>query len=198
MATQTRNLYSLNDRDIEVELGQLRKMKINGRPAGAPWGVTIISDRNVRADKGDDEMPLVTVTALQIATDIVGRYSGQGLFLAEVDDKPSPAEIEQAAREFELSDRVLIEAANLVWDATHNRNKIDVQARHAARRRNQKVDWAIDTIVELIPCPFCSESVRKTAAKCRHCNEWIDESKRPAAAAEALTPAGARLAAGKR
>ncbi len=178
----SRNLYSLNDRDLTVELGQLGFYVIAKRPEGAPWGVTVITDRDTRKDKGDDDMPIETTPAKIIVEDIVARYPGEGLFVAAIDDAPSPDEVAQAAREFELSDKVLIEAGNLAWDATHNRNKIEMRARHAARRRSQKVEWALDTIVELVPCPFCSEPVRKAAAKCRHCQEWLDESKRPGAA----------------
>lgn len=192
MSATTRNLYSLNDRDLLVELGQLGMYTIAKRPEGAPWGVTVIADRNVRKDKGDDDMPIEVCPATVIVEDIVNRYPGEGLFIAAVDDKPSPEEVIRADSEFALSDRVLIEQANLVWDATKNRNKIDVRARHAARRRSQKVEWAIDTIVELMPCPFCAEPVRKSASKCRHCSEWLDESKRPGAEVPRAAIAGKR------
>lgn len=178
----SRTIYSLNDRDLVVELGQLGFYTIAKRAPGAPWGVTIIEDRNVRKDKGDDDMPVEVCPATVIVEDIVNRYAGEGLFLAAVDDKPSPEEVAQADREFALSDRILIEQGNLVWDATKNRNKIDIRARHAARRRSQKVEWALDTIVELVPCPFCAEPIRQVAAKCKHCGEWLDGSKKPVAA----------------
>lgn len=30
---------------------------------------------------------------------------------------------------------------------------------------------------ETKPCPYCGEDIMATAKKCRHCGEWLDDSK---------------------
>jgi hypothetical protein len=42
-----------------------------------------------------------------------------------------------------------------------------------------------------MPCHFCGEDIKKTAVKCRHCGEFLDESRKPqaqVATAQALQP----------
>lgn len=43
------------------------------------------------------------------------------------------------------------------------------------------VEPVIVTQVSRKPCPFCGESIALVAIKCKHCGEFLDESKRPAA-----------------
>src|ERR1022692_649918 len=94
------NLYSLNDQPVEVDMGMLGKLTIRPKPEGAPWGVTIIEERTTLLDKGDDEHPRLVTPAKDIAMDVINRYPGEGLFLADRDDAPSTSEVAQAAQEF--------------------------------------------------------------------------------------------------
>lgn len=170
----TRNLYSLNDRSFLVDMGMFRNWTINPCPAGAPWGVNVIEDRLVSVDLGDDKREVRTVTATEFVNDIVVRYSGEGVFLADEDDSPTAEEVEKARKEFELTDLARITAAQGIWDVTHNRSKIGQQARDAARRRHQVVEWAQNALVEQKNCQFCGEIVRASAIKCKHCAEFLD------------------------
>ena len=185
----TRNVYSLNDRPVSVDMGQFSDWTINPCPDGAPWGVTIIEHRTVKADSGDDKFTDMVTTADALANDLVNRYPGQGLFLAEEDDAPSAAEVAQATQEFELADMSRITHAQQVWDAKKDRSKILRQERDAARRRHQTVDWAQNALVELKVCQFCGENVKMSAIKCKHCSSWLDGREAAAPTASASAPA---------
>lgn len=37
----------------------------------------------------------------------------------------------------------------------------------------------VEPQVQRKPCPYCGEEIAETAVKCRFCNEYLDESKRP-------------------
>lgn len=188
----TRNLYSLNDKPVIVDMGIFGNWTINPKPEGAPWGVTIIEDRVMSKDFGEDKFEPHTSTATECAEDIIHRYDNEGFFLAAIDDAPSPEEVAAAELQFQLADEQRIATAHTVWDAKKDRSKIDVRARDAARRRHQVVDWATNQAVSLRACPFCSENIRASAAKCRFCGEWLDG--RAQNTATAAAPAVATVA----
>src|SRR5271169_1680356 len=179
---ETCNLYSLNDKKVSVEIGGMwfGSLLLNEKKTGAPYGVTIFEDRISKRDLGGegDQYEDLVIHARDIAEDIVNRYVGEGLFLAEEDDKPSPEEIAKAEQEFELADQQRMVTAQMVWDAKHDRSKIDIRARDAARRRNQTVEWAMTQTVDSRACPACGEGIRSSALKCKHCGEWLSD-KRP-------------------
>lgn len=41
-------------------------------------------------------------------------------------------------------------------------------------------------------CPFCAEEIQDDAVKCKHCHEFLDESKRPLWAAQSGLPAAGK------
>ena len=169
----TCNIFSLNDRPVRVSMGQFQDIVVNPKPEGAPWGVTIVEDAKSAMDKGDDVFETLTTPARSLAEDLVDRTPGEGLFLADEDDLPSAEEVEAASSEFELADMSRIQEAHRSWDAKHDRNKISNQARDAARRRKQVVDWATNVVIELKPCEMCGENIRASAKKCRYCGSMI-------------------------
>ncbi len=40
-------------------------------------------------------------------------------------------------------------------------------------------------------CPFCAEEIQEEAVKCKHCHEFLDESRRPAPVLPPALPSGA-------
>src|SRR5674476_430551 len=116
----TRNLFSLSDRPFFVDMGQFGNWQINAKPAGAPWGVTVIEDRVIRVDLGDDKFENRNIEATEFINDIVLRYSGSGVFFAAEDDSPTAEEVERASKEFELTDLAKIAEAHRSWDAKHD------------------------------------------------------------------------------
>lgn len=49
-----------------------------------------------------------------------------------------------------------------------------------ARIQLQQIEAERAEKAKPVPCPFCGEPVSREAKKCRHCNEYLDPSYRPA------------------
>lgn len=162
-------VFSVNKDDILVDSGQLGQFTINGA-GNKLWGRTVITDRVVNKDWGDDRFEAHTVRAEDIAKDIVDRSDEDGFFLYD-GKEPGTEDISKATQKYKAACVAAVRHADAIWERTRNREAISERARRSARFIGAAPEWLDQTLTdEKKKCPRCAELIKAEATYCRFCH----------------------------
>src|ERR1700679_2842550 len=163
---------------------------IPGCAKGEPFALLIIKARGDALDLGENRRFPFTITARQIAEDLLQDLHDHGIFICE-GARPSSGELATARREGFY--QKLITEGDTMWARGHSFREISDLHRRAAMALGVEREWAY-VPMRMGECPACGEKVKIGVAVCRYCGAILDEEK----AAKHGLGAGAGIARGKR
>jgi hypothetical protein len=148
---------------------------IPGCAKGEAYALLIITARGDALDLGDNRRFPVTITARQIAEDLLQDLHDHGIFICE-GARPSSAELATATARREGFYQKLITEGDTMWARGHSFREISDLHRRAAIGLGIEREWAC-VPMRMSECPACGEKVKVGVAVCRHCSAILDEGK---------------------
>ena len=148
---------------------------IPGCAKGEPFALLIITARGDALDLGDNRRFPFTITARQIAEDLLQDLHDHGIFICE-GARPSSGELATATARREGFYQKLITEGDTMWARGHSFREISDLHRRAAMGLGVEREWAY-VPMRMGDCPACGEKVKIGVAVCRHCSAILDEEK---------------------
>ena len=144
-------------------------------PSGESFSLLLITARGDALDLGDNRRFPFTISAREIAEDLIQDLVVHGVFVC-AGARPTDAEISAAAARRQAWYQELIADADAMWARGHSYREISDMHRRAALSLGVERDWAF-VPQQLVDCPACAEKVKPGVAVCRHCGAVLDHEK---------------------
>ena len=151
---------------------------------GEPYAKLRIEPRGDMIDLGDNRRLPLSISAREIARDLLQDLQDHGVFLCE-GDEPSDGELGEARTRREGFHHKLVAEADVMWARGHSFREISDLHRRASITLGLEREWAY-VPTRMNDCPACGEKVKPGVAVCKHCAAILDEEK---AAKHGLGPA---------
>jgi hypothetical protein len=135
----------------------------------------MIAARGDALDVGDNRRFPFTITARQIAEDLLQDLHDHGIFICE-GARPSSEELASASARRDGFYQRLITEGDTMWARGHYFPEISDLHRRAAIGLGVEREWAY-VPMRMNECPACGEKVKIGVAVCRHCNAILDEER---------------------
>jgi hypothetical protein len=190
-AAATVSIASISDQDWYIS----RTHGVYHIPAcakGQPFALVMITARGDALDLGDNRRFPFTITARQIAEDLLQDLHDHGIFICN-GARPSSEELATACSRRDVFYQKLITEGDTMWARGHSFREISDLHRRAAIGLGVEREWAY-VPMRMNECPACGEKVKIGVAVCKHCSAILDEDK----AAKHGLGAGAGAARAKR
>ncbi len=142
---------------------------------GEPFALLMITARGDALDLGDNRRFPFTITARQIAEDLLQDLQDHGIFICE-GARPSAAELAEATGRRDTFYQRLIGEGDTMWARGHSFREISDLHRRAAISLGVEREWAY-VPMKMSECPACGEKVKVGVAVCKHCSAILDEEK---------------------
>ncbi|MFZ0037833.1 MAG: hypothetical protein WAK91_10445 [Candidatus Acidiferrales bacterium] len=142
---------------------------------GEPYSLLLITARGDALDLGDNRRFPFTISAREIAEDLIQDLIVHGVFVC-AGARPTEFEIAAAAARRQSWYQDLIAEADAMWARGHSYREISDMHRRAALSLGIERDWAY-VPQQFVDCPACGEKVKPSVAVCRHCHAVLDEEK---------------------
>jgi hypothetical protein len=155
-----------------------------------PFAMLLIRSRGDVLDFGDGRRVPFTITAREIAEDLLQDLQDHGVFVCE-GDRPSSDELSAATKRRDAFYHRLIGEGDTLWARGHSFREISDMHRRAALALGIERDWAYVPL-RMSECPACGEKVKTGVAVCKHCHAILDHEK----AAQHGLSAGTSMAPG--
>jgi len=170
----TVSIVNLSDQDFYIS----RTYGIFHIPAcakGEPYALLLITARGDALDLGDNRRFPFTISAREIAVDLIQDLEPHGIFVC-VGARPNEDELASGqARRLEWYQQLVAEA-DTMWARGHSYREISDMHRRAALSLGIERDWAF-VPQKLVECPACGEKVKPGVAICKHCKAVLDVEK---------------------
>ena len=144
-------------------------------PKGQAYALLVITSRGDALDLGDNRRFPFTISAREIAEDLLQDLGDHGIFVC-AGARPSPFELEAANRRREAYYHRLIVEGDTMWARGHSFREISDLHRRAAIAMGAERDWAF-VPARMAECPACGERVKAGVAVCKHCHAILDKDK---------------------
>jgi hypothetical protein len=142
---------------------------------GQPFALLMITARGDALDLGDNRRFPFTITARQIAEDLLQDLHDHGIFICD-GARPSSEELTTSTLRRDAYYQRLITEGDTMWARGHSFREISDLHRRAAIALGVEREWAY-VPMRMGDCPACGEKVKIGVAVCRHCSAILDEEK---------------------
>jgi hypothetical protein len=170
----TVTIINLSDQDFYISR-TYGIFHIPACPKGERYAQLLITARGDALDMGDSRRFPFTISAREIASDLIQDLEPHGIFVC-TSDGPTEAEIAAAeARRVEWYQQLIAEA-DTMWARGHSYREISDMHRRAAIALGIDRDWAF-VARKMIECPVCGEQLKPQVAICKHCKAVLNAEK---------------------
>ena len=152
-----------------------------------PYALLLLTSRGDVIDLGDNRRFPFTISAREIAEDLLQDLHDHGVFVCE-GPRPTAEELAAATARRDAYYHRLISEGDTLWARGHSFREISDLHRRAALALGVEREWAY-VPMRMNECPACGERVKAGVAVCRHCGAILDEEK---AAQHGLGPGAKR------
>lgn len=174
VAPATATIASISDQDWYIS----RTYGVFHIPAcakGEPFALLIVTARGDAIDLGDNRKFPFSISAREIARDLVQDLEDHGVFVCR-GARPGEEELATAAERREGWYKQLVFEGDQMWARSHNFREISDMHRRAALALGLEREWAY-VPQKMVDCPVCGEKVKPGVALCRHCGAVLDPEK---------------------
>jgi hypothetical protein len=170
----TVTVVSLSDQDFYISR-TYGIFHIPGCAKGEPYAILLVTARGDALDLGDNRRFPFTISAREIAADLIQDLEPHGIFVC-AGARPTETELATAhARRVEWYQQLIAEA-DTMWARGHSYREISDMHRRAAIALGVERDWAF-VARKMIECPACGEPLKPQVAVCKHCKAILDPEK---------------------
>ena len=140
-----------------------------------PYALLLITSRGDVIDLGDNRRFPFTISAREIAEDLLQDLHDHGIFVC-AGPRPTSEELSAATVRRDAYYHRLIAEGDTLWARGHSFREISDLHRRAAMALGVEREWAY-VPVRLAECPACGEKVKTGVAVCKHCHASLDADK---------------------
>jgi len=179
----TVSIASISDQDWYVS----RTHGVYHIPAcakGQAYALLMVTSRGDALDLGDNRRFPFTISAREIAEDLLQDLHDHGVFVC-AGARPTSDELAAATARRDAYYRRLIAEGDTLWARGHSFREISDMHRRAAIALGAEREWAY-VPERTTDCPACGEKIKQGVAVCKHCHAILDSEK---AAKHGLTAA---------
>lgn len=148
---------------------------IPARAKGEAYALLLITARGDVIDLGDNRRFPFTITAREIADDLLQDLQDHGIFVC-AGPRPTGEELAAATQRRDTYYHRLIGEGDTLWARGHSFREISDLHRRAAMTLGVEREWAY-VPVRMSECPACGEKVKTGVAICKHCHAILDSEK---------------------
>jgi hypothetical protein len=140
-----------------------------------PYALLMITSRGDTIDLGDNRRFPFTISARDIADDLLQDLQDHGIFVC-AGARPTPEELAAATERRTRYYQTLIAEGDMMWARGHSFREISDLHRRAAISLGIEREWAY-VPMRTSECPACGEKVKAGVAICKHCRAILDHEK---------------------
>lgn len=139
------------------------------------YALLLITSRGDAIDLGDSRRLPFTISAREIAEDLLQDLHDHGIFVC-AGARPTSEELTAATERRDAYYHRLIAEGDTLWARGHSFREISDLHRRAAMTLGVEREWAY-VPMRMSDCPACGEKVKSGVAVCRHCHAILDPEK---------------------
>ena len=140
-----------------------------------PYALLMITSRGDAIDLGDNRRFPFTISARDIAEDLLQDLNDHGIFVC-LGARPTQDELAAANAKRSTYYHGLIAEGDMMWARGHSYREISDLHRRAAISLGVEREWAY-VPMNTRDCPVCGEKVKTGVAVCNHCRAILDTEK---------------------
>jgi hypothetical protein len=144
-------------------------------PKGAPYALLLITSRGDAIDLGDNRRFPFTISAREIADDLLQDLQDHGIFVC-AGARPTAEELSTSTERRDGFYHQLVAGGDTMWARGHSFREISDLHRRAAIALGIEREWAY-VPSRMTDCPACGEKVKPKVAVCKHCGAILDAEK---------------------
>ena len=147
----------------------------SGGVGDQPYALLLITARGDVIDLGDNRRFPFTISAREIADDLLQDLHDHGIFVC-AGPRPTPRNLPRPPLRRDTYYHRLITEGDTMWARGHSFREISDLHRRAAISLGVEREWAY-VPMRMNECPACGEKVKPAVAVCKHCGAILDAEK---------------------